>query len=132
MIRKFKKGEGVKLSPHFVSDEFDCRCTRAQCDSTYIDDELFAGLEAFRLLREGPLRILSGYRCNAHNKEVGGAHDSFHPLGMAADIESSDPKEESKRAELVTQFKSGGIGIYPKRGFLHLDVRASPARWVIN
>jgi uncharacterized protein YcbK (DUF882 family) len=130
MIRKFKKGEGATLSPHFKSNEFDCRCTHPDCHSTYVDDELLAGLEAFRALRDAPVKILSAYRCNTHNKEVGGAHESFHPLGMAADIESAAPKEEALRAELVTQFKSGGVGTYPKRGFIHLDVRGSRARWV--
>lgn len=39
-------------------------------------------------LREalGPLRVSSGYRCNALNQAIGGSRSSFHSFGMAADI----------------------------------------------
>ena len=34
----------------------------------------------------GPLRVLSGYRCESLNSAVGGASNSAHILGFAADI----------------------------------------------
>lgn len=33
-----------------------------------------------------PLRVTSGFRCDALNKRVGGKSNSFHRKGMAADI----------------------------------------------
>jgi len=32
-------------------------------------------------------------------------------------------------AERVTAFREGGIGVYPERGFIHVDIREGRARW---
>nr|MCR4818395.1 hypothetical protein [Fretibacterium sp.] len=56
--------------------------------------EVFAGsgvlqvlwLDMFRAAWGGPVRINSGFRCPAHNAEAGGAKQSRHLLGCAADI----------------------------------------------
>ena len=44
------------------------------------------GLERIRALIQQPIRILSGYRCPALNKAVGGSAHSQHMKGQAADI----------------------------------------------
>lgn len=44
-----------------------------------------------------PVRISSGYRCQALNKLVGGVHNSQHILGQAADIYlDGDTKRETE------------------------------------
>ena len=43
-------------------------------------------LEEVRALVDGPITVSSGYRCPALNKAVGGAANSAHVLGLAADI----------------------------------------------
>lgn len=52
-----------------------------------------------------PIVVTSGYRCPALNKAVGGASNSQHLYGYAADIRSvSDSKEENKKLfDLVRQ-----------------------------
>jgi len=51
--------------------------------------EMLCRLVLEPLRREcGPLRISSGYRCHRLNKAVGGAPNSQHLVGKAADIES--------------------------------------------
>ena len=47
-------------------------------------------LQPLRELYEKPLRISSGYRCEALNKAVGGVPTSQHRLGEAADVQCED------------------------------------------
>ena len=70
-------------------------------------------------LREhvGPISIISGYRDSAHNKSVGGAANSQHVYGTAADIGGYD-------LALCTELGFSGIGISPDGSVAHVDVRA--------
>ena len=54
-----------------------------------------------------PIIVGSGYRCEALNKAVGGAANSQHKLGQAADIHTkSDSVEDNKKLfELIKQLK---------------------------
>lgn len=68
----------------------------------------------------------SGYRTPPHNDEVGGAENSYHKKCMAADIFIPGvPKSEliafARQEPLV-----GGLGCYPGRDFIHIDVRSRP------
>ena len=68
----------------------------------------------------------SGYRTQAHNEDVGGADNSYHTKCMAADFFLPGvPKSEliayARRVPLV-----GGLGCYPGRSFIHIDVRSRP------
>lgn len=117
----------MKLSEHFHRDEFRCKC--GKCGDPKIHERLIEGLERLRLLVGKPIMINSGYRCPAHNEAVGGAPNSQHTLGTAADIVVAGllPDRVAELAEMVPQFASGGIGRYDT--FTHLDVRPTPARW---
>ncbi|MBZ5549093.1 MAG: DUF882 domain-containing protein [Acidobacteriia bacterium] len=114
------------LSVHFSKAEFTCRC----CGELILDQQLIDALEQLRTLAGKPLRIHDGYRCPAHNQEVGGVTDSEHTRGLAADVEIPGLSLQ-EMYELVLQipaFTRGGIGAYDG-GFLHLDVRPHAARW---
>lgn len=121
-----------RLSPHFDSSEFAC----PHCKKHIVDPRLVAALEDLRMIA-GPLTINSGYRCEAHNKAIGGEKNSKHTQGIAVDV--ACPKHVSLRAfydlaRSIPAFDDGGIGVYPAgRGqnsnFLHLDVRLGAARW---
>ncbi len=68
----------------------------------------------------------SGYRTPWHNASVGGAENSYHMKCMAADFFIPGvPKEKliafAKRNRLI-----GGLGCYPGRKFIHIDVRDVP------
>lgn len=128
MIREFKKGESVKVSDEFDSVDFDCKCARPECDKTLIDENLIDSVT--RLSLYFPMLIItSAFRCAAHNKEVHGCADSQHMLGKAVDVRSSfaTPKEIKEKAELISHFCNGGIGLYTQ--FVHCDVREEKARW---
>jgi hypothetical protein len=79
----------TQLSPHFVLSEFACRCggKLPGCRVAVALPALVTGLEALRTLAyPHGLAIESGYRCPERNRQVGGAKDSQHQYGSAADV----------------------------------------------
>lgn len=70
------------LAPHFSVAEVASK-GNGDC---YVRRELLAALEQLRTFLGHPLHIISGYRDPAHNRQVGGAADSMHIYGLAADI----------------------------------------------
>jgi zinc D-Ala-D-Ala carboxypeptidase len=117
-----------RLSAHFDSEEFRC----PDCGVAHVEPELVSKLEQLRhAIGDKPLQITSGYRCRKHNKAVGGAPDSQHCLGTAADVAAEIPYADLLAASLKV-FASGGVGEYPEDGHVHVDVRPTPARWSGN
>ena len=50
-----------------------------------------------------PIYVNSGYRCEELNKAVGGARNSFHLSGCAADIDVRDRVENEKLFEYIKE-----------------------------
>lgn len=126
----YTKGSAVKLSSNFKSTEFDCH-GKGCCSLTYIDGKLVEYLQKIRDHFGKPVTITSAYRCQKHNKNIGGATSSYHTKGMAADIVVSDiaPLEVAKYAESIGIL---GIGLYEtsKDGyFVHIDTRTTKSFW---
>jgi len=118
-------GEGIndiRLTENFALAEFACRC----CGAVRVDPELVQKLQQLRDRIGKPIAITSGYRCPAHNRAVGGAAQSQHMYGAAADItvKGMAPATVADHAEAIG---FGGIGRYST--FTHVDVRAGRARW---
>lgn len=114
------------MTKHFRREEFACKC----CGVVKVDDALLAAVDAVREHLGAPITILSGYRCEKHNQAVGGEKNSFHTKGLAADLWSKKSLAELYAAiSKVEAFETGGIGIYPRNGFIHVDVRGKKARW---
>lgn len=86
----------MNLSPHFTLAELleSQTATRRGIDNTPSPTvlanlaRLAAFLEQVRTVAGGPLTVSSGYRSPALNKAIGGAANSAHVLGLAADINS--------------------------------------------
>ena len=114
------------LSAHFCKSEFACRC----CGELKIKMRLIDGLEKLRTLAGKAIVIHDGYRCLAHNQQVGGVTDSEHTQGMAADVEipGLSLQEMYELALQVPEFAHGGVGVYDG-GFMHVDVRLHASRW---
>jgi len=115
------------LSRNFSRHEFECRC----CGRAEINQRLVDALQELRDLAGLPVRVISGYRCPEHNQAIGGATRSQHLLGTAADIvvRGMVPAGLCRLAEDIAAFHNGGIGVYPDKGFIHVDVRDGRARW---
>ena len=101
------------LSRSFRAKEFACK---DGTDPLFVDSELVQVLQAIRDHFGAPVVITSGYRTAAHNRAVGGAVYSQHQYGRAY-------------AETLLP-GTGGIGRYPAKGFVHVDVRKAKSRWV--
>ena len=126
----YKKGQRVKLSTHFNSNEFDCHGSGC-CSSTLINPELVKYLQKIREHFNAPITITSGYRCITHNSRVGGATGSRHTKGDAADIvvKGIAPREVAKYAESIG---IKGIGLYETSAdgfFTHIDTRTTKSFW---
>ena len=74
--------DGERLSENFAAKEFACRC----CGKVLVHPELVRKLQGLRSAAGAPVNVISGYRCAGHNRECGGAANSYHLFGMAADI----------------------------------------------
>ena len=116
------------LSRNFSSREFRCLCG---CDRAEVNPRLVEALQELRDLAGRPIRITSGYRCPDHNRAQRGKKRSQHLLGNAADlaIDGLSVIEMYCLADKVAAVRNGGIGVYPKNGIIHVDVRDGYARW---
>ncbi len=119
-------------------------------DGAYIPDELAAIDRLLRDFRSGdvkpidprlldvlyglrrdmrtsrPFEVISGYRSPATNAALrrnsrAVAKKSYHMRGMAIDLRLSGRGLRQLRHAALSQ-RAGGVGYYPKSGFVHLDV----------
>ena len=120
-----KKDGSTYLSKNFKVSEFKCN---DGSDTVLISDKLVDLLQKIRDHFGVAVTINSGYRTSAYNKKVGGATNSQHVKGTAADIVAKgvDPLTVAQYAEYLMP-NSGGIGVY--QTFTHVDVRTSRSRW---
>ena len=122
----------MKLTNNFSLSEFQCKCgCKMPADVEENIKELADNLQVLRDVI-GRIDLTNAYRCKEHNADVGGATDSQHIKGKAADIKSStlNPSEIASVVDdlmKIEWFKIGGIGIY--NTFTHVDIRGVRARW---
>ena len=91
---------------------------------------------ALQMIREKvgkAVNITNAYRTESHNKRVGGASNSYHLYGMAADIYVKGVDTTVLAKTIDSMFPTTyGVIAYPKKGFVHFDVRAKKYREVNN
>jgi Peptidase M15 len=134
------KNNRNQLTPHFKATEFYTH------DGSAVP--IVARPALIRLCKDflEPLRakfgevcfVLSGYRHELYNQQIGGARFSQHVYennfeSVAADLRfpKGTPAQwgaEAKRLRTKHGGK-GGVGIYPRSGFIHVDNRNYKADW---
>ncbi len=120
-----KKVNHISIAEHFYLDEFQCPC----CQQVMLYPLLLQKLNALRYKIQKPIFITSGYRCPAYNDLVRGVKNSFHLSGRAVDIYVPE-LALSELLKAAEEIGFPGIGYYPQKNFLHLDIRpASSVRW---
>ncbi len=92
-----------------------------------IDPKLLDLLYAIQLIKESsrPFHVISGYRSPQTNAYLrshteGVAKNSFHLKARAIDINLPGSQLSDLRA-LARFLRRGGVGYYPRSGFMHID-----------
>lgn len=127
------------LTPNFSMREFRCAHWLLGPDEDLLV-RLAANLQVIRDALGAPVVVVSGYRCPDCNRACGGARNSRHMVGDAADFRSPGwDVEDLARVVLALiregRISEGGVGVYWRgrktqlEPFLHYDCRGTPARW---
>ena len=103
---------------YFTKEEFHCKC--GNCTTNGIQDELIDKLDKARGISNVSYKINSGYRCEAHNSAIGGAPQSLHKFGRAADIHVAD--NHSRYMILKGLFEAGLDRVLIYKNFIHADI----------
>ena len=123
---KAKDGD-KKLSTNFKVKEFACK---DGSDAVLVAPRLVMVLQSLRSHFCAAVTINSAYRTPQYNAKEGGVTDSQHCYGTAADIvvRGKTPAQVAAYArQLMPDW--GGVGVYAKKGFTHIDVREAKADW---
>ena len=107
---------------NFKVSEFACK----HCGTNKIDQRVLNMAQEIRDYLGVPILINSGYRCEVHNKKVGGVKNSKHVQGKAADLACSlgGTKIFNAIQELKQQGKLKDLDyyiLYQKKNFVHID-----------
>lgn len=109
-----------QLSPNFNLKEFRCK----HCGAVKLHPKLLKLVQELRDILGVPLWFTSAYRCEIHNKAVGGAKNSQHLHGRAVDIPVYiTGLTYWQLFDLVKWLGFTGIGVNPAKGYIHVDVR---------
>ncbi len=116
-----------QLSPHFTLAEFLAPGDKVKPTPAQIENLRRLCVEVLEPMRKKlgrPLTITSGFRSHAYNAEIGGAPGSQHTQGIAADVALGGDTACLVAAAVASTLQAcGGIGVYPGRGFVHVDIR---------
>lgn len=84
-------------------------------------------LEKIESIIDEEIYITSGFRTIEENARVGGARNSAHLRGLAADIAATDDKKKMKIILAAVLANVKRIGIYENH--IHVDILESTAIW---
>lgn len=107
---------------YFSIKETSCKCG---CGFD-IKDEMRAKLNQIREKVDIPLYLSSGARCPDHNRAIGGAPNSAHTQGLAADIACSNSE---LRYDIIKAALDCGITRieWGTKTWIHIDLLTPPA-----
>lgn len=110
---------------HFKSSEFNCPC----CGKNEMDINFVKKLDDMRALYGNPLKVESGYRCDKHNKEVGGVADSDHEEGKGVDFTVNGSVARYTLIGIAYNMKIKRIGV--GKTFIHFGVSEKLPQFVM-
>jgi uncharacterized protein YcbK (DUF882 family) len=111
-----KVGRSYKVSRNFILGEL---ASKDGANIVLLHPALIIALQTIRDHVGKPIRVNSAFRSPAHNKAIGGASNSLHTLGLAADV-VIDGMTPIEVASLANDMGLGGIKAYST--FTHVDV----------
>lgn len=112
------RGVDVRLSKNLMAHEVVCQGVGC-CQESIISKRMVETYQDIRDEYGDAIEIAtaggSGYRCDTHNREVGGASGSLHKIGCAFDMHCRD---KAKLLRIVERkITDGEIGVYDT--FIH-------------
>ena len=117
-----RDGRNFTLSPNFQLYEFACN---DKSDEVLVDDNLLEVLQQASNDLKRKITVTSGYRSKKYNDQIGGAKNSYHVRGQAADIsiEGLTPWQVALYFEHYGNKKAKAIGMYDS--WVHVDTRTT-------
>lgn len=115
---------------YFDTAEFASKDGQPSTWPTVVNPQLIELCNKIREEMGCELVVNSGYRSPEHNAKVGGAKNSMHVLGQAADLSPRPYRiwRVKKLHEICDRLNpNGGVGFY--NTFCHVDTRGVRARW---
>ena len=100
---------------YFTREELACPC----CGACEMDEGFVHQLNVAREFAGIPFRINSGFRCEKHNRKVGGSPRSRHPLGQAVDIHAVSSRD--RFVILQALLVAGLVSFSIAKTYIHVD-----------
>lgn len=119
-VRAFDEA-GVPQEQALAAFQHMMRC-RISGEEVPIDSRLVRILAQISALYDRSIQLVSGHR-KPH--VLGTKPTSQHALGRAADIRVAGVGIEELR-DVAIRLGARGVGLYPEKGFIHVDVREKP------
>ena len=116
----YSKEKTGGLAYKLTHEEFKCRCKSPLCYYTLVNRKILTRWYGLRQFMGIPLKVNSGYRCQSHNKNVGGSEESRHTSGSAVDIDYTD-LHQVQRDKLKAKAREifDVVIDYPDKNFIH-------------
>ena len=107
---------------YFTREEFACPC----CGACEMEEGFVHQLNVAREFAGVPFKINSGYRCERHNRKVGGVSRSRHLKGQAVDIHCTSSRD--RFVILQALLVAGLVSFAIAKTYIHVD--SNPEGWV--
>ena len=101
---------------YFNREELMCE----HCGAENMNKEFMKRLDFVRYIYKKPMVVTSGYRCVAHDDEIGGKGN--HPQGDAADIRVNKGKDMYDFIAACIKAGIRRIILYKDSGHVHIDM----------
>lgn len=107
------------FTKNFSAEELSCPC----CGKNAMWLPFMSRVQRVRDSYGRGMKVDSAYRCEKHNRAIGGASESYHMSGRAIDIWAPDPRD---KWQIARGAMLEGLTVIVYDSFLHLDDRTSP------
>lgn len=121
VLPKYSMSRGDRLCPNLAYGEFMCSCSYDFCDITLVNPQLLIAWEKMRNEWGSPILVTSGYRCQTHNKDIGGVDTSLHKRGSAIDIVPVGDKTNLVELDKIAKKYFSRTILYMDKKFIHCE-----------
>lgn len=101
---QLEKHNKERITNHLWSQEVQCKCGYAECRGYHMSLDTILAFEFTRRDFGKPIKVNSGFRCEKHNKDVGGVDHSRHVLGQAIDLTPKSKKDLPQLKEMAKKY----------------------------